>query len=146
MHMPQNVSIYLVHPNNHPNAQINSRDNFGPIIVPKKGVTVELNDENFYLYERVISIYEEHEVTKKGNEVYIDGEKTNQYTFELDHYFMMGDNRHNSADSRVWGFVPENHVVGRPSMILTSINDKYGFFNIGKWRWDRVFKIVDEKE
>lgn len=131
---------------NHPNAQINSRDNFGPIIVPKKGVTVELNDENFYLYERVISIYEEHEVTKKGNEVYIDGEKTNQYTFELDHYFMMGDNRHNSADSRVWGFVPENHVVGRPSMILTSINDKYGFFNIGKWRWDRVFKIVDEKE
>ena len=131
---------------NEPNGQINSRDNFGPIIVPKKGISVQLNADNFAIYERVISIYEEHDIDLIDGSIYIDGKACNEYTFELDHYFMMGDNRHNSADSRVWGFVPENHIVGRPSLILTSINDKYGFFNFSKWRWDRVFKLVDEKE
>ena len=135
----QNVSTepYLaVFPNN-PNYQW-TEDNFGPLWVPQKGATVALTTENLPLYERIIKNYEGHDLRVDGDKVYIDGAESESYTFAMDYYFMMGDNRHMSADSRFWGFVPEDHVVGTPSFVWLSL-DKYKPFpsNI---RWDRMFK------
>lgn len=130
----------------HSNLSRAQTDNYPEIIIPKKGMTVELTTDNVLLYGRVIEIYEGHEIRKESDNVYIDGEAVTSYTFEMNHYFMMGDNRHHSLDSRAWGFVPEDHIVGRPSMVLASRNLAYGFFNFSKWRWDRLFMIVDEKE
>lgn len=110
-------------------------DNFGPIVIPAKGMTVSLNDpKNLVLYKRVITAYEHHTLEVKGNEVFVDGEKADSYTFELNYYFMMGDNRHNSEDSRFWGFVPEDHVVGKPVFVFFSLGDE-GFLPI---RWNRI--------
>lgn len=135
----QNVSTepYLaVFPNN-PNYQW-TEDNFGPLWVPQKGATVAITTENLPLYERIIKNYEGHDLRVDGDKVYIDGAESVSYTFAMDYYFMMGDNRHMSADSRFWGFVPEDHVVGTPSFVWLSL-DKYKPFpsNI---RWGRMFK------
>ena len=118
-----------------------TRDNYGPIWIPEKGATVELNAETLPFYERIIRDYEHNtlETTPEGG-IIINGEEAATYTFKQDYYFMMGDNRHNSLDSRYWGFVPEDHIVGRPSIIWLSTDRNRRFpSNI---RWRRFFKIV----
>ncbi len=117
-----------------------NEDNFGPLWIPYAGATVPLSTDNLPLYRRIIENYEGHdlEVTDDGT-IRIDGEPADSYTFAMDYYFMMGDNRHNSADSRFWGFVPEDHVVGKPVLIGWSTDKDRGFLrNI---RWNRLFTI-----
>ena len=118
-----------------------TRDFYGPLWVPQKGVTVELNKDNLPLYERIITAYEKNEMTVSPEGVIrINGEETHSYTFKQDYFFMMGDNRHNSLDSRYWGFVPEDHIVGRPALIWLSTNKNAKFpKNI---RWSRFFKFI----
>ena len=115
-----------------------TEDNFGPLWIPAKGTTVELSMENLPLYERIIKNYEGHSLEVVDGKILIDGNLANSYTFEMDYYFMMGDNRHMSADSRFWGFVPEDHIVGTPRFVWLSL-DKYKPFpsNI---RWNRMFR------
>ena len=95
-------------------------DNFGPIIIPRKGWTIPLNEENFNMYHRPITGYEGHTLEKKGDTYLLDGKVATEYTFAMDYYWLMGDNRHASLDSRFWGFVPENHIIGRPWSVLIS--------------------------
>ena len=118
-----------------------TRDNYGPIWIPKKGETVHLSMSNIAIYERPIKVYEGNSLDVKNGQIYINGKLANSYTFKLDYYWMMGDNRHNSADSRYWGFVPEDHVVGKPIFIWWSSDpDRNGFGGI---RWSRLFNFVD---
>ena len=118
-----------------------TRDNFGPLWIPAKGATVELSVSNLPLYERIITSYEGHDLKVAGDgNIFIDGERVSSYTFGQDYYFMMGDNRHNSLDSRYWGFVPEDHVVGKPSIVWLSTDSGRKFPNSIRWR--RFFKIV----
>ena len=118
-------------------------DNYGPIWIPAKGESIDLTLENLPIYERPIRVYEGNqlEVTPEGD-ILINGKKTTRYTFKMDYYWMMGDNRHNSADSRYWGFVPEDHIVGKPVMIWMSRNKDYSIFD-GGIRWKRLFRWVD---
>ncbi|MBQ9077212.1 MAG: signal peptidase I [Muribaculaceae bacterium] len=116
-----------------------SMDNYGPIWIPEKGSTIELNDSTWSLYGRCIRNYEFNDAELRGNTVYINGEPRKDYTFKMDYYFMMGDNRHNSLDSRFWGFVPEDHVVGKPMFVLISFDKDKSLFN-GGVRWNRIFK------
>ncbi|MCC8146617.1 MAG: signal peptidase I [Bacteroidales bacterium] len=119
-----------------------TRDDFGPLWIPKKGETIVLNDENIALYSRCIINYEGNTMRKEGNTVYLNGTPANSYTFQYDYYFMMGDNRHNSLDSRAWGFVPEDHIVGKPILIWMSLDKDRGLFD-GKIRWNRLFRTVE---
>jgi len=114
-----------------------STDNYGPIWIPKAGETIELTKENIALYERVIDVYENNEFSKSGNTVTINGEKMTSYTFKQNYYWAMGDNRHNSEDSRAWGFVPEDHIVGKPLFIWFS-KDQTGI------NFDRIFKSAND--
>ena len=117
-----------------------TRDNFGPLWIPRKGSTVQLTKENLPLYERIIAVYEGNDLEVTGDKIFINGEEAQSYTFQQDYYFMMGDNRHNSLDSRYWGFVPEDHIVGKPALIWLSIDGNKTFpKNI---RWRRFFKFV----
>lgn len=118
-----------------------TKDNFGPVWIPEAGVTVELTAANLPLYERIIRDYEHHrlDVSPEGV-ISIDGNEVTSYTFSQNYYFMMGDNRHNSLDSRYWGFVPEDHIVGRPLFIWLSKDPEKGF--PGNIRWKRFFKIL----
>ncbi len=118
-----------------------TRDNYGPIWIPKKGATLKLTLQNIAMYERPIRVYENNELAVKNGQIYINGRLADSYTFKMDYYWMMGDNRHNSADSRYWGFVPEDHIVGKPIFIWWSHNpDHPGFSGI---RWNRIFTMVD---
>lgn len=117
------------------------RDNYGPIWIPSKGATVELNDETLPLYERCIVAYEKNKLERKPDGIYLNGQRADRYTFKMDYYWMMGDNRHNSADSRYWGFVPEDHIVGKPVLIWLSLDKDKGWLD-GKIRWSRLFKWV----
>ncbi len=115
-------------------------DNFGPLTVPAKGTTVQLNVDNLPLYHRIIGVYENNELEVDGDVIKINGEVASAYTFKMNYYWMMGDNRHNSADSRYWGFVPEDHVVGKAKFIWLSLNKDKGFpSNI---RFNRFFNSV----
>lgn len=119
-----------------------NQDNFGPIVIPKAGATITLDNKNIALYKKIIVDYEKNSLNTQGDTFVINGQKTNQYTFSQDYYWMMGDNRHRSEDSRFWGFVPADHIVGKPVFIwfsIDGIND-----GIGQWkiRWDRVFTTV----
>ena len=118
-----------------------TRDNDGPVWIPKKGETVRLTLDNITIYDRPIRVYEGNDVQVKNGAIYINGTLTDKYTFKMDYYWMMGDNRHNSADSRYWGFVPEDHIVGKPIFIWWSSDpDRHGISGI---RWSRLFSIVD---
>ena len=115
-------------------------DNMGPLWIPKAGATIELNAQTWPLYERVIDVYEDNDVEVRNGHYYINGEEATSYTFKMDYYWMMGDNRHNSADSRYWGFVPEDHIVGKASFIWLSMDQNKSFpANI---RWNRIFTKV----
>nr|MBP7613610.1 S26 family signal peptidase [Paludibacter sp.] len=116
-----------------------TRDNYGPIYIPKKGAKLILNEYNLPMYERIIRTYEGNTLEVKNGKYYINGQETTTYQFKMDYYWMMGDNRHNSADSRYWGFVPEDHVVGRPVLVWLSLNKDKGWFS-GKIRFNRFFK------
>lgn len=118
-----------------------TRDNYGPLWIPEAGATVRLDSHNIALYERIIRVYEKNElkITSDGHFI-INGKETGEYTFKQDYYFMMGDNRHNSLDSRYWGFVPEDHIVGRPALIWLSTDSAKSFpSNV---RWKRFLKFV----
>jgi len=116
-------------------------DNFGPIYIPRKGQNVSLSKENISIYKRVIKVYENNELKIEGDKIYINGELANSYTFKMDYYWMMGDNRHNSADSRFWGFVPEDHIVGKASFVWLSLDPDKGLFS-GKIRWNKLFRVI----
>jgi signal peptidase I len=122
-----------------PNLKWNA-DNLGPIVIPKKGVTIRLDTLNFPVYRRVIAVYENNKVKQAGNAIYINGKKTDHYTFKMDYYWMMGDNRHNSEDSRYWGFVPEDHIIGKALFTWLSTDSSKTFTQ--KFRWDRVFRKI----
>ncbi len=117
-----------------------NRDNFGPIIVPANGKTVQLTLQNLPIYRRIIEVYEHNKLEIKDNKILINGKETTTYTFGMDYYFMMGDNRHNSQDSRFWGFVPEDHIVGKPVFIWLSLDKDKSF--PGNIRWHRMFRTV----
>lgn len=120
-----------------------TKDNYGPIWIPSKGATIELNAENISLYRRLITSYEGNTLQEKDGAFFINGEAAATYTFAQNYYWMMGDNRHNSLDSRYWGFVPEDHIVGTPYIIWFSKNANRSFpKNI---RWKRIFKNVRGK-
>ena len=120
-----------------------TRDNFGPLYIPKRGDILKLNKYNLPLYERAISVYEHNKLEVKGEQIFINDKLTSTYQFKMNYYWMMGDNRHNSADSRYWGFVPEDHVVGRPVAVWLSLDKDKGWFE-GKIRWNRFFKNAEQ--
>ena len=124
-----------------------NRDNMGPVYIPKEGETIEMNLKNFSLYRRVIEVYEgleigiDNKLSVNGTEILLNGQPIKTYTFKQNYYWMMGDNRHNSEDSRYWGFVPETHVVGKPVFIWLSIDPNASGF-LDSIRWERVFTTV----
>ena len=118
-------------------------DNYGPLWIPKKGETITLTLDNLPFYSRPIQAYENNTLDVRDGKIFINGQETAEYTFKMDYYWMMGDNRHNSADSRSWGFVPEDHIVGKPVFIWLSLDPDRGWLN-GKIRWNRLFTFVDK--
>lgn len=112
-------------------------DNYGDIIIPKKGWTVKLDSTTAPIYERSIAVYEGNTFEERSDGYYINSEKADSYTFKMDYYWMMGDNRHSSADSRLWGFVPEDHIVGKALFVWLSLDEVGSFFD--KVRWNRIF-------
>ena len=116
-----------------------TRDNYGPIFISHTGSTIQLNDSTLAIYRRAIENYEGNKITIKRDRIFINNEPCSEYTFKMDYYWMMGDNRHKSSDSRYWGLVPEDHIIGRPVFIWLSLDNDKSLFD-GKIRWDRFFK------
>ena len=119
-------------------------DNFGPVTIPRKGMKLTLNDSTINQYTRLIQVYEGNQLEERDGKIFINGKATTEYTCKLDYYWMMGDNRHNSQDSRYWGFVPEDHIVGKAWFIWLSINYKAEDF-LHKIRWSRLFTSIHGK-
>jgi signal peptidase I len=147
---PKNVANELgaVYPTGYPHYKITPKfpnyawnlDNYGPIIIPKKGWTVKLDSLTFPVYGRAIEIYEHNKVKVVGKDIFINDKKADTYTFKMNYYWMMGDNRHNSEDSRYWGFLPEDHVVGKALFTWLSIDSTASFAH--KIRWNRLFRGI----
>jgi len=116
-------------------------DNFGPLYIPKAGATVQLTLANLPLYSRIINAYELNSLDVKDGKIFINGKESTSYTFKMDYYWMMGDNRHNSADSRFWGFVPIDHIVGKAVFVWLSLDNNKPLFD-GKIRWSKLFRVV----
>jgi signal peptidase I len=145
------VDTIIPHNNTNPSASVQhvfpqtkglkwTEDNYGPIWVPKKGSTVTLDSATLPFYRRIISVYEHNQLEERADGIYINGAKSSTYTFQMNYYWMMGDNRHNSLDSRFWGFVPEDHIVGKASLVWMSLSPDKSFpFNI---RWNRLFRVM----
>jgi signal peptidase I len=117
-------------------------DNFGPLWMPSRGATISLTTKNLPLYRRIIEAYEGHSVSVRDSLIYIDGTAAAEYTFGMDYYFMIGDNRHVSSDCRYWGYVPEDHILGKPKFIWLSLDEDKRF--LGKIRWKRMFLLTDK--
>ena len=118
-----------------------SKDFYGPIYCPKKGDHIKMTLKNYYMYQQAIKVYENNPgLTLSGSQVMLDGRPITEYTFKMDYYFMMGDNRDNSEDSRFWGFVPEDHVVGKPIIIWLSLDHDVPWYK--RIRWNRMFKVI----
>jgi signal peptidase I len=115
-----------------------TRDDYGPLWIPKKGASIPLNDSTLTFYEKCIRVYEDNTLEVKNGKYYVNGAEATSYTFKMNYYWMMGDNRHQSLDSRYWGFVPEDHIVGRPWFVLFSFE--------GGPRWDRFFRPATKWE
>jgi signal peptidase I len=115
----------------------NTITDFHRIQIPYRGKVIDFRKDNIAWYRRIITAYEGHTLEEKKDGIYIDGKKTNTYTIEMDYYWLMGDNRYNSADSRIWGFVPEDHVVGRASLVWFSKSPYLGV------RWERILKLIN---
>ncbi|MFV0483723.1 MAG: signal peptidase I [Bacteroidales bacterium] len=113
-----------------------NHDNFGPLKIPAKGETVAISQDNISIYRRIISVYEANTLEERDGKIFINGEEANSYTFKMDYYWMMGDNRNNSLDSRYWGFVPEDHVVGKALMVVFSKSAKNGI------RFNRIMNVI----
>lgn len=122
----------------------NNIDNFGPIYIPEEGKTVKLSLRTLPFYERIITTYEHHKLEVKDSVIYIDDKPSDSYTFQMNYYFMMGDNRHNSLDSRYWGYVPEDHIVGKAVFIWMSLDNLESNI-IKKIRWNRLFTTIGNK-
>ena len=118
-----------------------NQDNFGPLTLPKKGMVIQLNDSTMALYRRAIELYENNKVEIQGKDVLINGQKATSYTFKMNYYWMMGDNRHNSLDCRFWGYVPEDHIVGKAVLTFFSTDSTQNFFH--KIRWGRILKPIN---
>jgi signal peptidase I len=119
-----------------------TRDNYGPIWIPAKGKSIDLTLKNLPVYERCIRTYEGNKLEVRDGKIFINDKESTKYTFKMDYYWMQGDNRHNSLDSRYWGFVPEDHIVGKPIFIWLSVDPDRG--GISGIRWNRLFRFVDD--
>jgi signal peptidase I len=117
-----------------------NEDNFGPLWIPSNGSAVKLDPSNLCLYERIIDVYEDNDLKVDGKTIYINNKPADSYTFKMNYYFMMGDNRHNSADSRYWGFVPMDHIVGKPRFIWLSVDKEAS--GLKKIRFNRIGKSI----
>jgi len=118
-----------------------NQDNFGPLVIPKKGMTIPLNDSTIILYNRAIENYEGNRLGRQGNKITLNGKVAATYTFQMDYYWMMGDNRHNSLDSRFWGYVPEDHVIGKAVITFFSTDPNKDLFH--KIRWSRILRPIN---
>jgi len=136
---PAGTYQHEVFPNN-PKFKWN-QDNFGPLILPKKGMTIPLNDSTIVLYNRAIEQYEGNRLGRQGNKITLNGKVATTYTFTMDYYWMMGDNRHNSLDSRFWGYVPEDHVIGKAVITFFSTDPEKDLFH--KIRWSRILRPIN---
>ncbi|KPK87957.1 MAG: hypothetical protein AMS27_00930 [Bacteroides sp. SM23_62_1] len=136
----ENIYNFQIFPH-HPNYPW-TLDNFGPLWIPEKGATINLDHDNLPLYKRIIEKYEDNKLAIIDSTIYINGEQADHYTFRMDYYFMIGDNRHYSSDCRYWGFVPEDHILGKPKFIWLSLDKDKKF--LGKIRWKRMFKSTDK--